>query len=888
MSSKHKLRRFRALLSQQAMFLHAPEIPALEESLRRDEPTPWASSWSEFRAEYGEADASNPRRMMVGATAVLPIVGLIVQKPSWMTRFGYATSTEEVEAEFKTCLGDTRVKEIVFYADSPGGTAIGNEELWQAIRAAAGQKKISGYVRGLCASACFYLLSACPRIAASPSSVVGSIGVIQVSVEYSKMLAEEGITPTVITHGANKGAGNPYQPLTPAAKATLQKTVDDFGAMFVAAVARGRGVSPERVMSQFGQGQMFLAPEAQERGLIDAVQNWDAFLGQLKSDSSASTPESRRIISLPLVAVSQTNLDSSYVAGASATVSQSVPAGTKEAPQVDKKIKAVLMARGLIDSIDASDELCRSLVNAWFGALGKESPKDDAGILKQLCQFSMQPPESPAAAAPAPAPAGGAAPNVQAAHDREIAEAKALAKKEGAAEEGQRREDLQARGQLLGMTAEEINAGIDSQEPAAKVVEGWLAALCIKQKPIEPPTSGAGARITQEGSQRFVADAVVGLQLRMGHTVPATQVNEGSQRLAQMPLSVMALQCLKMAGQRVEDEYNAELVAEQALKMDGAEKFGIRADSGAFNRPGSFPNLLSALANKILDDGILLSDPSYPEWAGRWAGDLPDFKPAPIVNKSQHDEMDEVLDAAAFKEFGLAEEVLSYLQLARFGNRFEWTPVMMANDDLNAFNEGMLGLAGAHENTLNRLCLRQLTGNVTLLDTYALFDDTNHGNDVTSGSTPAAAAPSSAQWKGMLNKYYAQRGVGSKGRVRGRLNLVLAPPQLELDLDQTFVATTVEIKSPTTDATINPYRGKVKVVLEADLQDSSAAKWYGMVKPTGTLNATVVYCYFRGWGKNGRRERWYDPKTKTWNVSLEGRFGAAAKQYRTIVRNAGA
>jgi hypothetical protein len=53
------------------------------------------------------------------------------------------------------------------------------------------------------------------------------------------------------------------------------------------------------------------------------------------------------------------------------------------------------------------------------------------------------------------------------------------------------------------------------------------------------------------------------------------------------------------------------------------------------------------------------------------------------------------------------------------------------------------------------------------------------------------------------------------------------------------------------------------------------------------VNATVVRAYFRGWGKNGRRQRWYDPETKCWNFELEGRVGAAPKQYRTTVRNNG-
>ena len=46
--------------------------------------------------------------------------------------------------------------------------------------------------------------------------------------------------------------------------------------------------------------------------------------------------------------------------------------------------------------------------------------------------------------------------------------------------------------------------------------------------------------------------------------------------------------------------------------------------------------------------------------------------------------------------------------------------------------------------------------------------------------------------------------------------------------------------------------------------------------------------YFRGFPVRGKRERWYDPRTKCWYVSLEGRAGFAVKNYRTTIKNKGA
>lgn len=874
MSLKSKLRRFKAsLYGQQALAIHAPALERITEHDVRGE----FFAWQKLRSEYGDAgDASGCRRLMVGSIAVLPVLGVLQQKPNWYTRWGGGTSTEELEAEFKACLGDQRVTRIIGYFDTPGGTALGNEELWQTIFAARGSKPLTAFVRGMCCSAGYYLASAFSRIVSSPSSMLGSIGVIQIQMEYSKMLAANGITPTVITHGKNKGNGNPYEKLSAEGKAELQKTINDFGQMFVAAVGRGRNVSPEKVMEQFGQGAVFLGPEAMQRGMADDVQNWDVLLAQFQTDSSAAAPEGRTATRLPLVAAAQQiTPESSNVAGASAAVSSPVPpaaaAATKENP-VNKKIKAALFARGLIDTIDASDEVCKGILAGWFAGQGKTAPTDEAAVLAALNGSA-----APAATAtPAPA-AGPAADNVQKAHEREMEEARVAGVQAGE----KRILDIQARGKLLHISQEQIDLAINSKKPLGDILADWTAA-----KSQEEPPVNASAKITGEGRDAWMADALVGLQLRTGQKVDEKLINADSQRLSHAPLWALALQSLRMSNTRVSNEYDREEVITQALAADPHRARIDAQDGGAVNRPANFPNLLSALANKTMDEGMDLAEVTYDQYCGKRASDLPDFKPAPIVAKSQVDELDEVLDAEAFKEFGLQEECLSYMQLGRYGNKFAATPVMLANDDLDAFQEGALGLTDASENTLNRLCLKQLAGNVYLLDTYQLFDDTNHANDITGGS---GGVPSDTQWQLMLNKTYAQRPVGNKGYIRGKLGIALIPPQLERSAVQTFVKSyESDRKSATADSSINIYRGMVDVVIEAELQNYSTAYWYGLMRPRGTRNATIIYSFFSGWGRKGKRERWYDPNTKCFYVSLESRFGAAAKQYRTTVRNPGA
>ena len=276
-------------------------------------------------------------------------------------------------------------------------------------------------------------------------------------------------------------------------------------------------------------------------------------------------------------------------------------------------------------------------------------------------------------------------------------------------------------------------------------------------------------------------------------------------------------------------------------------------------------------------------------------GGLNDFKPAMMINRGVMEEMDELSDAEKLKDLGLAEEVLSYIFLRRFGNRFGWTPVMIANDDLGAFAEGMLGLAEAWQVTQNRLVLDRLTSNETLLDGAALFanrPDTGTGaiKATNNNLRSAGSAPSDAEWGAMSTLYAGIGGIDTGRRVRGTLNTVLVPTNsVHQEAVRTFETYPVigESKTANTTSNIGLYRNKVQVIPESELNSIDATAYFGLRSPTRLNTATIVRAYFNGYGKGGRRERWYDPENKTTYVSLEGRIAVAVKNWRYAVKNAG-
>lgn len=240
--------------------------------------------------ERAELAARGPVRSS-GGTAVLNIMGPLQQRPDFFMLFFGGTSTERLRAEIAAVLGDDSVKSIVLNIDSPGGTVDGTEEAAQAVFEARGRKPITAVANTFMASAAYYIGSQADEVVVTPSGQVGSIGVVQMHMDYSEAFAQAGIKPTVLRAGKFKVESTPFEPLSDAAREHTQSMLEHWYGQFVAAVARGRGVTEAEVRGGFGQGRMEVAAQAVKVGLADRIATLDQVLA--RHGGNAMTPRSR-------------------------------------------------------------------------------------------------------------------------------------------------------------------------------------------------------------------------------------------------------------------------------------------------------------------------------------------------------------------------------------------------------------------------------------------------------------------------------------------------------------------------------------------------------------------------------------------------------------------
>lgn len=223
----------------------------------------------------------------VGSVAEIRVEGELVNKGAWLDADSGLTSYEGLKAQLIEAADDGEVTAIVLDIDSPGGEAGGMWAIADTIRGVS--KPVIAVVDDMACSAAYGIASACDEIVISPTSTVGSIGVVLVHMDQSEALAEAGVKPTIIHAGAHKADGNPFGPLSDAVKVDLQGHVLKIYDRFLETVALGRGARLSADQARATEARVFLGEDAIAEGLADRLGNLETVLADLNAGKPVAT-----------------------------------------------------------------------------------------------------------------------------------------------------------------------------------------------------------------------------------------------------------------------------------------------------------------------------------------------------------------------------------------------------------------------------------------------------------------------------------------------------------------------------------------------------------------------------------------------------------------------
>ncbi|MCM5703221.1 signal peptide peptidase SppA [Larsenimonas salina] len=189
---------------------------------------------------------------------------------------------------------DDRAKALILRINSPGGSPVQSQRIYQEITRIKGQidAPVIAVIEDIGASGAYYVAAAADEIYAAPASLVGSIGVIYSGFGLKDAIQKLGVERRVFTAGENKDFLDPFQDVTPEQRAFWQRILTLTHQQFINDVKVGRGDRLKNEPELFS-GLVWTGEQAVELGLTDGVDTFDHLIrGRFETDETKDyTPE---------------------------------------------------------------------------------------------------------------------------------------------------------------------------------------------------------------------------------------------------------------------------------------------------------------------------------------------------------------------------------------------------------------------------------------------------------------------------------------------------------------------------------------------------------------------------------------------------------------------
>jgi len=181
---------------------------------------------------------------------------------------GPTVNSSEILDFIRQANDSNRIRAIVVYINSPGGTVVPSDEMYRALRESG--KPVVAAMGDIAASGGYYIACGADKIVAHPATITGSIGVYGQLVNAADLLEKLGVEGIIVRSGDSKAVGNWFEHPTEEQLAIEQVIVDELHSMFVQAVAEGREMD-EAEVRELADGRPYTGKQALELGLVDAL-----------------------------------------------------------------------------------------------------------------------------------------------------------------------------------------------------------------------------------------------------------------------------------------------------------------------------------------------------------------------------------------------------------------------------------------------------------------------------------------------------------------------------------------------------------------------------------------------------------------------------------------
>lgn len=210
-----------------------------------------------------------------------------------------AMGSETVAGAFRAAVRDKDVRAILFRIDSPGGSYVASDTIWQeTARARKAGKPVIASMGDLAGSGGYFVAMAADKIVAQPGTITGSIGVLGGKMLTTGFWQKLGISWDEVHEGANATFWSGTSDYTPAQWARFQAWLDRVYDDFTSKVAEGRRLPKQRVL-EIAKGRIWTGEDAKNLGLVDELGGFETALRLAKQAAGIPEPEQVRLKLFP-------------------------------------------------------------------------------------------------------------------------------------------------------------------------------------------------------------------------------------------------------------------------------------------------------------------------------------------------------------------------------------------------------------------------------------------------------------------------------------------------------------------------------------------------------------------------------------------------------------
>lgn len=188
---------------------------------------------------------------------------------------------------------DETIKAIILRIDSPGGSALISDEIYQEVIRTKKVKPVYASMSDVAASGGYYIAVAADTIIANPSTITGSIGVITAIPSFSRLIKKVYLTVDTVATTPSAMTLKGVFPMADKERTLIKSFAEGIYYRFLSKVAANRKMSVEKIRT-LAKGRVWTGTDAQKLGLVDVLGGMNDAIAIAKK--RIGVPEGQKVI----------------------------------------------------------------------------------------------------------------------------------------------------------------------------------------------------------------------------------------------------------------------------------------------------------------------------------------------------------------------------------------------------------------------------------------------------------------------------------------------------------------------------------------------------------------------------------------------------------------